>query len=246
MKSIDDLDLKSKKIIIFDVDGTLIDSIGIWNKTDSEMIEKYGRIKVDEDIIQRDRDNFLSNNNDKDIYIEYCNYLIEKYNMNITKDEFLKERYGSVQDYFVNKMDYKEYVDKVINKLYSLGYTLCIGTTTTKNQIDTYANKNIKMKEKVDLYKIFDYIVTKEDIKNKKPNPEVYLNILNHYEIDPKDCLVFEDSIAGIKASKSADIEVVNIYDVYADNDREEIDKLTDYKIDSFKEILDLIEFSLY
>lgn len=246
MKSIDDLDLKSKKIIIFDVDGTLIDSIGIWNKTDSEMIEKYGRIKVDEDIIQRDRDNFLSNNNDKDIYIEYCNYLIEKYNMNITKDEFLKERYGSVQDYFVNKMDYKEYVDKVINKLYSLGYTLCIGTTTTKNQIDTYANKNIKMKEKVDLYKIFDYIVTKEDIKNKKPNPEVYLNILNHYEIDPKDCLVFEDSIAGIKASKSAGIEVVNIYDVYADNDREEIDKLTDYKIDSFKEILDLIEFSLY
>lgn len=68
MKSIDDLDLKSKKIIIFDVDGTLIDSIGIWNKTDSEMIRKYGRIKVDEDIIQRDRDNFLSNNNDKDIY----------------------------------------------------------------------------------------------------------------------------------------------------------------------------------
>ena len=166
--------------------------------------------------------------------------------MNITKDEFLKERYGSVQDYFVNKMDYKEYVDKVINKLYSLGYTLCIGTTTTKNQIDTYANKNIKMKEKVDLYKCFDYIVTKEEIKNKKPNPEVYLNILKHYEIDPKYCLVFEDSIAGIKASKSAGIEVVNIYDVYADNDREEIDKLTDYKIDSFKEILDLIEFSLY
>ena len=246
MKSINELDLKNKKVIIFDVDCTLIDSIGIWNKTDSEMIEKYGRIKVDEDIIQRDRDNFLSNNNDKDIYIEYCNYLIEKYNMNITKDEFLKERYGSVQDYFVNKMDYKEYVDKVINKLYSLGYTLCIGTTTTKNQIDTYANKNIKMKEKVDLYKCFDYIVTKEDIKNKKPNPEVYLNILNHYDIDPKYCLVFEDSIAGIKASKSAGIEVVNIYDVYADNDREEIDKLTDYKIDSFKEILDLIEFSLY
>lgn len=242
MKSINELDLKNKKVIIFDVDGTLIDSIGIWNKTDRMMIKKYSGILVDEDIIQKDRDTFLSNNNSKDIYIEYCNYLIEKYNMNITRDKFLKERYGSVEDYFINKVDYKPYVDKVINKLHELGYILAIATTTTKNQIETYANKNIKMKEKVDLYKCFDYIVTKEDILNKKPNPEVYLNILSHYNIDAKDCLVFEDSITGIKASSSAGIEVVNIYDKYADNDRIDIDKLTDYKIDDFKEILDLLE----
>lgn len=242
MKRIEELDLRNKKVIIFDVDGTLIDSIGIWNKTDGMMIEKYSGSKLDESIIQKDRDMFLSNNNSKDIYIEYCCYLIEKYNMNITKDEFLKERYGSVQDYFINEMDYKPYVDEVINKLYELGYILAIATTTTKNQIDTYANKNIKMKDKVNLYKCFDYIVTKEDIVNKKPNPEVYLNILNHYNIDAKDCLVFEDSITGIKASNSAGIEVVNIYDKYADNDREEIDKITNYKINSFKEILDIIE----
>lgn len=47
MKELNRLNLKNKKYIIFDMDGTLIDSIGVWNRTDQKLIEKFGRINMD-------------------------------------------------------------------------------------------------------------------------------------------------------------------------------------------------------
>ena len=81
MQSLAKLNLKNKKYIIFDMDGTLIDSIGIWNITDKYIIEKYSGITVDLDDIQRERDNFLHSNQDSDIYLAYCTYLIKKYGL---------------------------------------------------------------------------------------------------------------------------------------------------------------------
>ena len=240
MKKLNELDLSSKKVIIFDVDGTLIDSIGIWNKTDGMIIEKYGHVIVDEFIIQKDRDLFLSSNNDKDIYVAYASYLIEKYNMNITVDEFIQERYGNVQYYFINEVDFKESVDEVIKKFKSMGYKLAIATTTTKNQIDIYSNKNKNMLNKLNISEVFDYIVTKEDIKYKKPNPEVYEKIINYFNVLPSECLVFEDSLHGVISAISAGIEVVNVKDKYSLDKSKEIEEITNYKIDSFKEILEL------
>ena len=83
MKKLEDLDLKNKKIIIFDLDGTLIDSIGVWNMTDQHLIKEYSGKDADLDTIQADRDNFLNNNPSSDIYIAYCRYLIQKYGMSI-------------------------------------------------------------------------------------------------------------------------------------------------------------------
>lgn len=83
MKPLNKLKLKEKKYIIFDMDGTLIDSIGVWNMTDQKLIEEFSGIIMDLDDIQAERDTFLHTNQDSDIYLEYCEYLIKKYNFNI-------------------------------------------------------------------------------------------------------------------------------------------------------------------
>ena len=59
MKALSELDIKSKKVIIFDLDGTTIDSIGMWNLTDYTMIKRYGGGEVPLEVIQADRDYFL-------------------------------------------------------------------------------------------------------------------------------------------------------------------------------------------
>ena len=84
----------------------------------------------------------------------------------------------------------------------------------------------------------FDYIVRKEDVHHKKPHPEVYLNVLEHYQANPMECIVFEDSLHGIMAAREAGIETVNVYDKYSDGNREAINKLTDYRIDSFYDFI--------
>ena len=90
-----------------------------------------------------------------------------------------------------------------------------------------------------------EVVKTKEDVKNKKPHPEIYLKIMKHYNAIPEECLVFEDSYTGVLAGKNAGIEVINIYDKYADLDRDKINKIANYSIINYKEFIDLID-SLY
>ena len=89
---------------------------------------------------------------------------------------------------------------------------------------------------------VFDLITQKEDVKMKKPNPEIYNMIMKHYDANPDECLIFEDSFTGILASKKAGIEVVNIYDKYADLDRDKINSLTDYSIKEYREFIDYLD----
>ena len=83
MKNIEKLNLKDKKYIIFDLDGTLIDSIGIWNDVDNILIKRYANIDINKSTIQDERDTFLNNNPNGNTYLNYSQYLIERYKIKV-------------------------------------------------------------------------------------------------------------------------------------------------------------------
>jgi beta-phosphoglucomutase len=64
---------------------------------------------------------------------------------------------------------------------------------------------------KLGLYDCFDYIVPVEDVKNMKPDPEIFLKAAAFLNISPKDCAGIEDSVAGIKAVKRAGMTAVSV-----------------------------------
>lgn len=242
MKNLKNLKLENKKYIIFDMDGTLIESIGVWNITDQKLIEKNGSQKPDLEQVQIERDEFLHSNQNSDIYLAYCQYLIDKYNLNIKNpNELLKIRWDISGEVLEKEMDFKENVVELILKLKSLGFILILATMTTQVQLDIYSKKNQVMLKKLNIEEAFDLITRKEDVKNKKPDPEIYNKIKEYYNASNEECLIFEDSYTGILAARQAGIEVINIYDKYADIDRKEIDKITDYKISNYQEFINLV-----
>lgn len=246
MKQLNQLKLKDKKYIIFDMDGTLIDSIGVWNRTDQKLIEEYGGKTIDLDYIQSERDAFLHNNQDSDIYLAYCEYLISKYNLSISNpEELLKIRWNISGEILEKEMDFKPNVVDLILRLKELGFTLVLATMTTQVQLDIYSKKNKRMLEQMNISEVFDLITRKEDVKNKKTDSEIYNKIMQYYNALPNECLIFEDSYTGVLASRNAGIEVVSIYDKYADLDREKINEATDYSIQSYQEFTELVN-SLY
>lgn len=68
---------------------------------------------------------------------------------------------------------------------------------TTQVQLDIYSKKNRKMLQQMNIEEVFDLITRKEDVQNKKPNPEIYNKIMQHYNAKPEECLIFEDSYTG-------------------------------------------------
>lgn len=107
--------IKNKKVIIFDMDGTLIDSIGIWNAIDEEVIKTIGNGNIDNVDIGKQRDEILKKYSKcEDAYLEYCGFLKEKYNSEISKEEIKKLRYQIADNYLRTVIDYKQDAENVL------------------------------------------------------------------------------------------------------------------------------------
>ena len=109
--------LKDKKVVIFDMDGTLIDSIGIWNDVDKELIKTIGNGRIDNiDIGKQREDKIKEYSKYEDTYLEYCGFLKQKYNSNMSKEDIKKCR-NKIADKYLKTMDYKPDVENVLKYL---------------------------------------------------------------------------------------------------------------------------------
>ena len=232
---------KNKKLIIFDMDGTLIDSVGMWNNVDKILIDQIKLVDIitNEVDIQLQRDSVLRQFcNSQNAYMEYCAYLKDKYGSILSIQQIHDKRYEIAHYFMVNSIDYKKDAQIFIKKLKSEGYRLVIATTTKYTNMQIYRNQNINIINKASINTYFDAIYTREDVTQIKPNPEVYDHIMNDLNVKKEDCLVFEDSLVGILAAHNAKIESVAIYDKYSDQERNEIDAYSTYQIKDYTFLL--------
>lgn len=230
--------LTGKKFIFFDFDGTLIDSVGVWNEVDRRFIATLGGSAEGVDV-QAQRDAKLREyKSADDPYRAYCGYMGEKYSSSLSPDELVKLRYEIARDLTENEVDYKPDAEKFLYALKEKGLSLIVVSTTRRSNMETYrtANKNILSKAPVD--EIFTAVYTREDAKEIKPSPEIYSRVLREWNATPDECLIFEDSLVGVEAANAAGIDVISMYDKYSDCDRDEINSRVKAHFNNYEEAL--------
>ena len=182
------------------------------------------------------------NDKEKDIYMNYCRYLKEKYKSKLSVEEILQYRRELSKELSKN-IKFKPNADKVIKYLKKQNFLLALATVSRRETINIYTSENRYIKNKCNFNKFFDLILTKDDVNFKKPHPEIYNKIIAELNIkDLSKCIVVEDSLSGVMAAKRANLKVIVIYDKYSDKDRKKIDKLADYKVKDFKELIKLFK----
>jgi len=242
MKPIAQLNFKKKQVMIFDMDGTLVDDlIRMMNQTIARQIKNFSGHEVDIDTIQKQRDEFIkANSGSSNVYKAYNAYMVEYYKFNASADAAWNE-FKQILPSLVGDLKFKSHAAEFLAALKEKGFKLVLATNNVGFVFEAMQkNKNLHINNEP-FDKIFDLIVSSGDVKNIKPAPDIYLKVLEKLQTTPEKCLVFEDALTGVQSAKAAGIEVVNAPDGNADKDRAEINKLTDYRIDSYKELLALL-----
>lgn len=188
----------SLKGAIFDLDGTLIDTEPIYFDATETMINKYGNGK------KFDWDTKIKTLGSPELVT--AKIVVDTFEVKLTPEEFLEKRNAITPEYF-KKCPFIEGAKEITDKFKKeLKFKTALATSSSKINFD-YKTFNKKEWIKED----FDAIVLGDDkrIKNGKPAPDIFILAAKEIGLKPNECIIFEDSIGGMKAAISSGAKIV-------------------------------------
>ena len=215
--------LKDVRAVIFDLDGTLIDSMWMWKKIDVEYLGQYG-LTVPEDL-QEAIEGFS--------FSETARYFKERFQLP-DEVEQIKETWNKMAwEKYTREVPLKEGAAEFLYWCLEQGIRLGIATSNSRELVSAVADAH-------GLNDFFSCILTGCDIGKSKPEPDIYLEVAKRLGVEPTHCLLLDGILPGIQAGKSAGMKVCAVEDDYSMDIVEEKKKLADYYIKDYRQVWDL------
>ena len=199
-----------EKLAMFDMDGTLYDTVGSNYFAYKEALEQFGYTL------------------DREFFANVCfghNYkffvpLIVKENLKgevsgeeldekvkeVVTDEFLQKIHETKKECYPKYFDEIKINDGLINLIKRIKYNTNVALVTTASKKNVY-----DILEHFNHVDLFDYIFTQEDVKEQKPDPTCYIVAMEHFKMKPEDSFIYEDSEVGLKAAYKSGANVIKV-----------------------------------
>lgn len=189
---------EGKKAVIFDLDGTIVDSEPFWIMAYDKVLRTLGSSITK---FKYTRGNSI---------IEIWQSFIQSGNLktNVTIDQLVEKTYQEfLTMYEKSEIDARKgFIELIVTLKLEKGFKTALVTNTVRKVAD-------RMLKKLDIAGLFDVIICGDEVKKLKPDPEIYLSASQKLSIKPADIIVFEDGVGGVQAARKAKMETIVVWD---------------------------------
>ncbi len=209
---------------IFDLDGTLLDSMGVWEDIDRAFLGKRG-IPVPPDYM--DQVAALS-------FPAAAVYTIERFGLKESPEALMQEWSDMARDAYAHRVPLKAGAREYLSELKQRGVKLAVATASSEELF-------IPALKRGGVYDLFDAFTTLKEVARGKGFPDIYEKAAEKLGLEPSACAVFEDLAAGIAGAKAGGFFAVGVYDKHAASDQDTIIQMADAYLVSLEEASALV-----
>lgn len=221
------INIKKKiKAIIFDMDGTIVKTERIWDKVTQGTLAKYG---INE--LSLEQQQFIETLVGMGL-VDASHAIKEQFGLSDSAEDIFNLKVTLAASHFTSKLDYIEGFEKFHNKLVEHKIATSLATNAHPDHLD------VIVKTMNFFNKFGNNIYCVKHVNNKaKPDPALFLHAAKQLNVDPSECVVFEDSIHGFNAAKAAGMICIAVKN---ENNKQLLDLVHD-SIDSYHEAEDIL-----
>lgn len=206
---------------IFDLDGTLLDSLWVWRQVDIVSLKRRG-YEVPKDYAQAIA--HLS-------FADAAQYTIDRFHLSESPKALMDEWYGMAVTEYRDNVMLKPHVREFLEKVHTLGIPMAAATASDYTLITPTLKR-------LGVFDLFQSVTTIQEVTRDKSFPDIYLLAAERLGVAPQNCVICEDILAGIQSAKSAGFYTVGVEEPFSLPNREKIKQVAHMYIESFADLL--------
>ena len=201
-----------KGYAIFDMDGTLVDSMGYWRNMEREFLTRKGITENLEEILEITKPMTLEESSA--YFSQYCG-------IDCSPSQFIAEIEAIMAEHYRNDVQIKPGVRAYLDNLKRRGVPMCVASATNKPLVELCL-------ETLGLRSYFEFILSCVEVGAGKNRPDVFLESARRLGAEPADCAVYEDAIYAVRSAHAAGFHVVAVKDAHNAACWDELSELAD------------------
>ena len=212
--------------VIFDFDGTLFDSMFIWDKAGEVYLRSIGK-EPESDLQKVLKPMSL---------LQSAEYIREKYQIPLSVEDIMDGVNRTVEDFYFHTVEPKPGVIAFIEELHRRNIKMCIATATDRYQVEA-ALQRCKM------HHFFSEIFTCTEVGSGKDRPDIFRKAMEYLQTDRSATAVFEDAYHAVYTAKQDGFMVVGVYDSH-ESRQQELVHLADTYLSDYFDLTSFLEFA--
>ncbi|MCR4649845.1 MAG: HAD family phosphatase [Lachnospiraceae bacterium] len=210
---------------IFDIDGVLLDSMGIWDDLGARYLQSIGKIP------EEGLNKILFSMSME----QGADYLNEHYSLNKQTDEIVKGIGGMLETFYFDEVLSKSGSKELLEFLKEKNIKITAATSSPREHVEKALSRN-------GLIGFFDKIFTTSEVGISKHSPDIYDLAADFMGTKPEETFVLEDSLYALKTAKNAGYVSIGIFDSKGESNQDELSKTADLYLTDLKDFLKYYE----